>query len=232
MTRGAQLLWFAAGLFALGLLFAAYTYAPDAEAVGGAVASLRDLGPLGAVAFIAVYAICAAMMLPATPFPLTAGFLWGPWVGFGLAWAGELSGALLSFALGRTLLRGWAERLAARYPLIGAFDEAVGEGGFQLLVLVRLSPVLPFGVVNYGLGLTAVPLARFAASTALGVVPASVALVFAGASLTKLSAALRGEVSVGPVETGLTIVGLFATVLVTAVVSRATRRALDRRLVD
>lgn len=219
-----------AALVATALLFALYTWGPAAATVERYANELRDLGPAGGALFALAYAIGAAALLPATPFPLTAGFLWGPYIGFAVAWTGEVLGALLSFGLGRTLLADRAQRLASSYPLIGALDDAMEEGGLQLLLLVRLSPIFPFGVLNYGLGLTKVPTSTFVISTMIGVIPASVLLVYAGASLTRMADAITGDAPLGWGETLLTWGGLVATTAVVVIISRATRRALNRRL--
>lgn len=209
----------------------AWSYAgPGWDQLAQAVAWLRELGPLGGVLFAVVYAVCAAAMVPATPFPLTAGFLWGPLVGFLVTWVGEVAGALLGFAMGRTLLRERAEALTARYRVLGALDTALERGGFRLLVMLRLSPVFPFGALNMSLGLTSVPPLTYAVSTALGVLPASLMLVYAGASLTTLTAALGGEVELGWGETLLTWTGLLVTAAIVGWVGRATTQALKEQV--
>ena len=228
MARSSRTAVAAAALGGLVLLLL-ISVGPTADHAVALVDALRGLGWAGAALFALGYGVAAALLVPATPFPVTAGFVWGPIGGFAVAWAGELLGASLAFGLGRTLLREHARALAQRYPIIGALDDAVDASGLQLLVLVRLSPVIPFGVLNYGLGLTGVPIGRFLLSTALGVIPASAVLVLAGASLTQLTEALDGDQPAGWGETALTWGGLAATLAVTWRVSRATRDALARR---
>ena len=226
-----SLIWtLGAGVLAFAVLYGLYSYGPAATTIERWAHWLRDLGFVGGACFSCLYALCAAALVPATPFPLTAGFLWGPYWGFLVAWCGEVLGACVSFALGRTLLQEGARRLAERYPLVGALHDAVDEGGWRLLVLVRLSPIFPFGVLNYSLGLTRVRWVDFVTSTVVGVVPALVMLVYAGASLTRFADALSGEAPLGWGETLLTWGGLLVSVVVVVWVSRATREALERRL--
>lgn len=223
--------WIGGGLALAVVVVIAWSYAgPGWDQLAAGVAWLRDLGPAGGVLFAVVYALCAAAMVPATPFPLTAGFLWGPLAGFLVTWVGEVAGAVLGFAMGRTLLRDRAEALTARYRVLGALDTALEQGGFRLLVMLRLSPVFPFGALNMSLGLTSVRPGAFALSTALGVMPASLMLVYAGASLTTLTAALNGEVQLGWGETLLTWVGLGVTAGIVGWVGRATTRALKEQV--
>lgn len=205
----------------------AWAYAgPGFDELVLAVDQLRQLGPLGGAVFVVVYAVCCAALVPATPFPLTAGFLWGPFFGLLVTWLGEVSGALLGFALGRTLLRERAATLASRYRVFSALETAIERGGFRLLVLVRLSPIFPFGVLNMALGLTKVPASHYALSTAMGVLPATSVLVYAGASLTTLTAALAGEAELGWGETLLTWGGLVVTAGIVGYISRTTTKVL------
>jgi len=228
--RWASLLWtLGAALAALALLVVLYSYGPAAATLERWAEQLQGLGFIGGAVFACVYAGACITLAPATPFPLTAGFLWGPFWGFLVAWSGEVLGALLGFGLGRTLLRERAEQLAERFPLLGAVQEAVEEGGLRLLLLVRLSPVFPFGVLNYSLGLSRVGWLPYTLSTVLGVMPASALLVYAGASLTRLADAIRGEAPLGTGEMVVSVLGLAATWVVVTMVGRATRRAVERR---
>jgi uncharacterized membrane protein YdjX (TVP38/TMEM64 family) len=203
---------------------------PVGDLVWESVAQLRALGPLGAVPFALLYMVATLTPVPITPLSLASGFLYGPFLGFAAAWSGEVVGAVLAWALGRGLLREHARRLIEPYPTLGALDEAVATGGFKLVVLVRLSPVFPFGPMNYALGLTAIRPLPYISATALGTLPLCSLLVYAGSTLPHLNAAMSGEVQLGTAEWVAYWGGLIATGLVVFVLGRATRKALRRQL--
>ncbi len=138
------------------------------------------LGIAGAVGFTAVYALSATALLPATILSTAAGALYGP-AGILVVWTGAIAGAAASFVLGRRLGRRAVEELAgSRLDRIDAF---LRHRGFAAVLLVRLIPLFPFAVVNYGAALTAVGFRHYLAATALGTVPAATAYVMLGDSL-------------------------------------------------
>jgi uncharacterized membrane protein YdjX (TVP38/TMEM64 family) len=112
---------------------------------------------------------------------VVAGF--GP--GLGVALAGGLLGALAAFALSRTLGRVAATRLAG--SRLSRVDQFVVERGFTGVLVGRLLPVVPFVVLSYGAGLTAIRPAPYALATAVGLVPGTVVQVGIGASVGALA---------------------------------------------
>lgn len=61
-------------------------------------------------------------------------------------------GETVSFLLGRFLLRKWVSELTADWPLWAALNAALREDGWKLVLLLRMSPAIPFSVINYALG--------------------------------------------------------------------------------
>jgi uncharacterized membrane protein YdjX (TVP38/TMEM64 family) len=53
-------------------------------------------------------------------------------------------------------MRKWVEKSVEKYPKFKAVDAAIAEKGWIIVLLVRLSPVIPFNLLNYGLALTSV----------------------------------------------------------------------------
>jgi uncharacterized membrane protein YdjX (TVP38/TMEM64 family) len=212
------------------IVAAGLAWLPVGDTVLAGAERLRQLGPAGVGVLIVVYAAATVVMVPATPFPLIAGFLYGPVVGFLATWVGEVLGATACWALGRGVLQWRARSLLHRYAMLRAVESALAVGDVKLLVLLRLSPVLPFGVLNYTLGLVGVGRGPFLLSTAVGVVPLALVLAYTGSTLTHVQAALDGEPGGGPASGAVYWVGLAATVAAFAMISLATRRALRAEL--
>jgi hypothetical protein len=104
-------------------------------------------------------------------------------------------------------------------------DQAIGKQGFKMVLLTRLSPVFPFVLLNYLLGLTAVRMPSYVLANLLGMLPATFLFVYIGAAARD---ALGGQAdaSAGFYQQILKYVGLFATVGVVVVVTRVARKAL------
>lgn len=196
----------------------------------GVVGSLRDAGPAGLVGFAGLYATATAIALPASLLTLAAGFTWGVLGGAAAVWSGAVAGATAAFLIGRTLARGAVQRRVDADPRLRAVDAAVGAEGLRLVLLLRLSPLFPFNVLNYGLGVTALSLRDYVIGTGVGIVPGMVVYLWVGSTLSDLGAIAQGTPSAGGAGAALRGVGLLATIAATVLVTRVARRALDARL--
>ncbi len=136
-------------------------------------------GPWGAVVFVAGYA--ALSLLPAPKALLTAlgGVLFGLWLGALLSWIAALTGAAAGFGLGRALGRDAVDRLTR--GRVERADRLLAQHGFGAVLAARLTPVLPFTVLNYAAGLTGVRWRHYVLGSALGMVPGSLAYSALGA---------------------------------------------------
>ncbi len=226
MTATQKKITIALGIGALLLLL---RFTPLDDAIQRGVAAAREAGPWGIVAFTVVYAVVTVTLIPASLLTLAAGATWGPLGGLMAVWPGATLGAVLSFLLARSVLRETvAERVRAR-PGLAALDEALGDEGGWVVFLLRLSPLFPFGLLNYALGLTRVRLGAYALSTAIGILPGTLLYAWLGATAGELGGAATGSRTLDG-RTVMLGVGLVATGIATFVVTRAARRALQRRL--
>lgn len=193
---------------------------------------VRGAGAAGAVAYVTAYVAACVAFVPGSLLTLGAGFAYGVVRGTLLVMVASTLGAAAAFVLGRTVLRARIQRRLTTWPRFAAVEQAVAEQGFRVVLLLRLSPLFPFNLLNYALGLTRVPLGTYVLASVLGMFPGTVLYVYLGslvtsaAELTVGGARARG----GPLTQAFFWGGLVATVLVTVVVTRYARRALDRRL--
>jgi uncharacterized membrane protein YdjX (TVP38/TMEM64 family) len=200
---------------------------------------VQELGPWAPAVFIAGYAAATVAFAPGAVLTLAAGALFGLVYGTLYTMVGATLGAALAFLVARYGARRAIERRIAANPRFQAIDRAVGRQGFQIVALLRLSPVFPFNLLNYALGLTRVRfLDYFAASVAM--LPGTLLYVYYGKAAGSLAAAFagRGRPAGGAGAGGsspaaswaLLAVGLLATAAVTTYVTRLAGRALRREL--
>jgi uncharacterized membrane protein YdjX (TVP38/TMEM64 family) len=135
--------------------------------------------------FILIYAVAPAIFLPSIPLSLAAGFLWGPLWGVVFAMTGATAGASVSFFLARYLLSDAVRKrfAAAQWQWL---VEKVEKHGWKAVAFVRLIPVFPFNVLNYLLGLTPIPFRHYLWSSFVFMLPACIAFVAFGSSLSEL----------------------------------------------
>jgi uncharacterized membrane protein YdjX (TVP38/TMEM64 family) len=190
---------------------------------------VEGLGVLGPVVFILGYAVATVAFIPGSVLTLAAGAIFGVLKGTVFTLIGATLGASAAFLVARYLARGAIERRIAGNPRFAAVDRAVGREGFKIVALLRLSPVFPFNLLNYSLGLTRVRfLSYFAASAAM--LPGTLLYVYYGAAAGSLASALGGGAKKGAEGWLLFGVGLLATVVVTAFVTRLAGRALRQEI--
>ena len=182
--------------------------------------------PLGAAAFIPLYALWVTLLLPGVWASMLAGALYGTLLGSGLVFVGASLGATAAFLLGRHWLRDWARRRLASVPQFSAIEQAVSREGLKLVLLTRLSPAFPFSLLNLAYGLSDVSLRDYAIGL-IAILPGT--LLFCSLGALAGDVARFGEVLSGEADPGtwtMRVIGLLATVASVWLVGRAAQRAL------
>jgi uncharacterized membrane protein YdjX (TVP38/TMEM64 family) len=201
-----------------------------ARRLGGLVpqfaAWVAGLGAWGPVVFILGYVVACIAFIPGSLLTLAAGAIFGVGRGVLFVFIGASLGASAAFLIARYLARGAIERKLAAHPRFGAIDRAIARDGRRIAVLLRLSPVFPFNLLNYALGLTPVRFADYLIAMA-GLLPGTLLYVYSGKLVGDVAALASGVAPPrGPGYYALLGLGLVATIVVTAIVTRAARRAL------
>jgi uncharacterized membrane protein YdjX (TVP38/TMEM64 family) len=190
---------------------------------------VQSLGAWAPLAFVAGYTVVALLLMPAFLLTLAAGALWGFWWGLLLTMTGAVCGATCAFLAARSVLRGVVERYVMRHPRLVAIDRAVESEGARLVLLLRLSPAVPFVLLNYVLGVSRISLRDHFVGL-LGMIPTAAMYVYAGKVAGDLAALASGDaVPRGAVYYVLLTLGFGATVLATVLVTRTAKRALEHR---
>ena len=190
------------------------------------IADIDSFGAAAAVTFIFIYALSVVALVPATMLTVAGGAVFGLLLGATYSFIGGAIGSTCAFLLGRHGARRLVERRLADMPQFAAIDRAVAAQGWWIVFLLRLSPVMPFNVLNYALGLTTISAWDFALAS-VGSIPSELLGAYAGV-LGGEALALAGEAE-APKDAShyaLLIGGLAATVAATFLVTRTARRAL------
>lgn len=193
------------------------------------VASLGAWGPL---AFMAGYSVAPVVFAPAFLLTIAAGAIFGFLPGVLYVMIGASIGATLAFLTGRYLARGFVEGLLAREPRLQLIDRAVERHGFRLVVLLRMSPAVPFTLLNYALGLSRVRLLDYVAAN-IGMLPVVAMYVYSGKVAGDLATLASGVAQPkGPLYYAMIALGLVATVGVTLYVTRIAKQAIEHEMAE
>lgn len=221
VARGLRLTVGLLGLVALALL---------GRALGAQVpvfaARVQSFGALGPLVFIVAYMLAAVALVPGVLLTLAAGAVFGLVRGSLYVVVGATLGATAAFLVARYVARGMVERHLAGNARFAALDRAIGADGRRIVTLLRLSPVFPFTLLNYALGLTRVRLRDYV-SASIGMVPGTVLYVYYGKVAGDVASLAAGVPQARDAGYYLVLgVGLATTVVVTVMVTRLARNAL------
>jgi uncharacterized membrane protein YdjX (TVP38/TMEM64 family) len=174
---------------------------------------VATLGPWGPFVFIAGYVVATVALLPASVLTVAAGAIFGVAAGTAYVFIGASLGACAAFVIARNFARAAVERRLAALPRFEAIDRAIAREGLRIVFLLRLSPLFPFSVGNYALGLTRVSFRDYAIAC-LGMLPWMLVYVYLGSVVGDLGGGWR------------LVAGLAVTAVVVYLIARIAKRAL------
>lgn len=188
------------------------------------------LGFWGPVVFVLGYAVATVAFIPGSLLTLAAGAIFGLARGTLYTLLGATLGAAAAFLVARYLARAAIERRIAGNPRFAAIDRAVGREGFKIVALLRLSPVFPFNLLNYSLGLTRVRFLDYLLAS-IAMLPGTLLYVYYGKAAGSLAAVAGGTQPERGTAHWITLgLGLAATVAVTTFITRLAGRTLRQEI--
>ena len=140
---------------------------------------LLGLGVTGVLIFALILIVVTFLPAPDWPLPIAAGYVYGFWA-FPLTYASIVFASVLAFLSARYLLRDKIQSLLNRRPKYRKLDRAIADDGWQVVALMRLSPIVPFNLQNYALGVTAIPFVQYFTATLIGIAPGIAIYVYFG----------------------------------------------------
>lgn len=98
---------------------------------------------------------------------------------------GAFLGSMATFLLGRYLFRDCVVRMAASYPIFQAVDRALQSNGLKIMILLRLSPLIPYNALDYMSGITSISASAYALAL-LAILPGVLMFTFIGATASSI----------------------------------------------
>ncbi len=207
---------------------------PVREEVAALLEYVHGLGFWGLGLIAALYTPASLFLVPGSLLTLGAGFLYPLGPAFLAVSFGSTLAAAIVFLTGRTLARSGVESRLSHMPRFRALDRAVGEQGFLIVLLTRLSPLIPFTLLNYAFSLTRVRFRDYLLASWLGMIPGTLLYVYLGSLIGNVADLVAGkatesEQGQGPRQ-ALFYLGLAATLAATMVIGRIAQKTLRRAL--
>ena len=137
---------------------------------------------------MAVFTILTASVVPGVFFvTITAGYLFGPWVGGVSTSIAATLGALIVYAVARSALGEALRKKAERdRGLMQKVCDAIDKDTFWYVLASRLAVVVPFHMINVAAGIMSVRLTPYTVATVIGLLPAHIIYCWIGARLNEL----------------------------------------------
>ena len=199
------------------------------EWVAAVIQRIAQMGQWAPLLFILAYVIASILLAPAFLLTFAAGALFGLWRGTMLVYVGAVLGGSAVYALAAPMAR---SRLLVRFdrdPRVAAVKHAVVGNALWVVFLLRLSPIVPFVLLNYALALTGVRYRDFLLAS-VGMLPTIILYVYYGKVVGDVARIAAGVTPPRGLEYYVLVaVGLVATVVATTGIARAARRAMNRQ---
>jgi uncharacterized membrane protein YdjX (TVP38/TMEM64 family) len=184
---------------------------------------IEQTGPIGWIWFVILYTLSCVLFLPGSVLSFGAGAVYGFWGGTLLVSVASVGGALANFLSTRYLLRGWMERRFVKSKKFHALNHVATKDAWRMIILTRISPILPHSLVSCAFGLSRINFSRYIVASWLGFLPISAAYAYSGAVI---GAAAKGGINQGPWAWALYALELAFTIAVTIWITRAAQKAL------
>jgi uncharacterized membrane protein YdjX (TVP38/TMEM64 family) len=190
------------------------------------VRRLADLGGWAPILFIGLYVLAAITLAPAFLLTVSSGAVFGLWRGTLLTYIGAVLGASAVYALAAPLARTRVLRWIDHDSRVAATRRAVVKDSAWIMFLLRLSPLVPYNLLNYALALSGVSFRDYLLAS-VGMIPAIVMYAYYGkvaGDITRIAAGVAPHR--GPEYYVMLVVGLIATFAATHLIGRAAKKAM------
>jgi uncharacterized membrane protein YdjX (TVP38/TMEM64 family) len=210
----------------IGIIVALWNIFPLPELLETIQRRVMRWGVWSAICYPILYACCNVLLLPGGVLSIGGGFFFGLWWGFLIVLIGNVTGAAISFFIGRTIGRRWLERRLEKSRRLHALEPAMEREGWKLILLSQLHPLFPSSLMNYLYGLTKIRFRTCMVWIAIGQAPGLFLYAYLG-TLGQLGLRLaRGETHPRAYEYWVWGGGLLVSLAILVLVGRIALRVL------
>lgn len=182
----------------------------------------------GIVTVIVMYGVFAVLLIPGSAITVLCGGVFGLVTGTIVVVLGSNLGAFFAFLISKTFLRSRVETWIEKYPKFKRLYSALEKNDFKIVFLTRLSPLFPYTLLNYFLGVAKVRLIPYLIASFIGMLPGTFLYIYIGVVATEVASSS----SVEKAKLIFYIIGFVATILVVALVTQTAKKALSEELSD
>lgn len=188
----------------------------------------QQLGWLGLLGYALLFVVVQLFVAPVAPVAIGSGLIFGFGRGLLATTLGSAGGVAVNFLIARYLARKAIARRMERHPKFTLLDGAIARGGWKIVAMLRFVP-MPFGLANYGYGLTAIPFWPYFLASVVAIAPGNFFFVWlgstTGASMQSLTGSGRPR---HPIEYVFLAAGLIGFFLALTYIGRLARAEIAK----
>ena len=138
----------------------------------------NTLGLIAPIFFLLLYCLATILFLPTMVITLAGGAIFGPIAGILFNLLGATLGAACAFCISRYFI--FDKLTNIKNTRIKNLIIGVENRGWQFVALLRLVPIIPFNLVNYGLGVTRIKFSHYIITTIVFLIPTEIVFTYCG----------------------------------------------------
>jgi pyruvate/2-oxoglutarate dehydrogenase complex dihydrolipoamide dehydrogenase (E3) component len=170
-------------IIAIGILISFQFGLKDKFSVENIRNFIERAGAWGPLLYMVTYGFTSIIMFPASLLSTASGTIWGPFLGTFYTVIGATISSSIPFLIARLLGRTVSEKMLKKANKIDICDRFASNNGFVAVLVMRLVPIFPWDVVNYGSGLCGIRFRDYILATLIGIIPGSFTYNLAGSSI-------------------------------------------------
>lgn len=148
---------------------------------------LSGFGIWAPLIFILIYTF-GTIFIPSTPFMAIAGILFGFKYGLIYTVVGGFLSSILVFYISRKLGKDRVNSILENkhLRLIEKYNARLGTGAIWDLIILRMTPIMPFNILNVLMGVSKIKTEEYILGTILGLIPSNIITVYFGNIIPKM----------------------------------------------
>jgi uncharacterized membrane protein YdjX (TVP38/TMEM64 family) len=214
-------------LLAIALAFALSRFIPVVNFIEALQQRVMSWGAWAAICYPLLFALCNVLLLPGGILAVGGGFFFGLWWGFVIVFVGNVVATAISFALSRSIARGWFQRKLSGNPTLRALSPAVERESWKIILLSQLHPLFPTSLLNYFYGLTRIRFGSYMLWASLGRLPGIFLYAYLGTLGQFAVRIMRGESYPRMIDYWIWGGAFVTTALLLVVLGRVAYRAIQ-----
>jgi len=214
-------------VLAIALGIALSRFIPVVNFIEALQQRVMSWGAWAAICYPLLFALCNILLLPGGILAVGGGFFFGLWWGFVIVFVGNVVATAISFALSRSIARGWFQRKLSGNPTLRALGPAVERESWKIILLSQLHPLFPTSLLNYFYGLTRIRFGSYMLWASLGRLPGIFLYAYLGTLGQFAVRIMRGESYPRMIDYWIWGGAFVTTALLLVVLGRVAYRAIQ-----